>query len=145
MTFLPYSGGAPVVNALLGDHVSSALLTYSTASEHLNAGKLRALATASLKRIEPLPEVPTVGEYGYQSSEMDYWLGLLAPAGTPKEKQSQLADWFTAALEAPEVRAKLAPLGLYPVGTCGADFGALLRKQYDEFGRIVHEANIKVE
>ena len=64
---------------------------------------------------------------------------------TPKEKISQLASWFTAALQAPELRAKLAPLGLFPVGMCGEDFGALLRKQYADFGRVIREANIKAE
>ena len=58
---------------------------------------------------------------------------------------SQLADWFTAAMQVPEVKAKLVAQSLYPVGMCGADFGALLRKQYDEFGRIIREANIKAE
>jgi tripartite-type tricarboxylate transporter receptor subunit TctC len=72
-----------------------------------------------------------------------YWFGVFAPAKTPKEKVSQLAGWFTAALQAPEFKAKLVPLGLYSVGMCGADFSALLRKQYDDFGRVIREANIK--
>jgi hypothetical protein len=58
---------------------------------------------------------------------------------------SQLADRFTAALQSPEVKRKLVAQGVYPVGMCGADFAALLRKQYDEYGRIIREANIKAE
>jgi tripartite-type tricarboxylate transporter receptor subunit TctC len=145
MTFLPYPGVAPAINALLGEHVTSVFASYSTASEQLNAGKLRALAVASRTRIERLPDVPTVAESGYKDYELDYWLGALAPAKTPKETVTQLAGWFTAALQAPELRAKLVPLGLYPVGMCGADFAALLRKQYDDFGRVIREANIKAE
>jgi tripartite-type tricarboxylate transporter receptor subunit TctC len=145
MTFLPYSGAAPVINALLGDHVTSGLATYSTASEQLNAGKLRSLATLSRTRIEPLPEVPTVAEYGYKDVELDYWLGILAPAKTPEQKLSQLAGWFRVALQVPELKAKLTPLGLYSVGSCGADFATVLRKQNDEFGRVIREANIKAE
>ena len=145
MTFLPYPGVAPAINALLGEHVTSVFASYSTASEQLKAGKLRALATAARARIEPLPDVPTVAETGYKDYELDYWLGILAPAKTPKEKMSQLAGWFTAALQAPEFKAKLAPLGLFPVGMCGAGFAALLRKQYDDFGRVIREANIKAE
>jgi tripartite-type tricarboxylate transporter receptor subunit TctC len=145
MTFLPYPGGAPAVNALLGQHVTSVFASYSTASEQLKAGKLRALATASRTRIEALTEVPTVAESGYKDYELDFWLGVLAPAKTPKETVSQLAGWFTAALQAPELRAKLVPLGLYSVGMCGADFAALLRKQYDDFGRVIREAKIKAE
>ena len=143
MTIVPYPGGAPAVNALLGGHVTSALLSYSTASEQLKAGKLRALATFSRTRIEALPELPTVAESGYSDSEMDEWLGMLAPAKTPNEKVSQLVGWLTEALQAPELRAKFASLGLYSVGMCGAEFAAFLRKQYGDFGRIIREANIK--
>ena len=68
-----------------------------------------------------------------------------APAKTPKERASQLTGWLKAALQAREFRAKLLPLGLYAVGMCGTDFAALLRKQYDDFGRVIREANIKAE
>jgi tripartite-type tricarboxylate transporter receptor subunit TctC len=144
ITFLPYPGVAPAVNALLGQHVTAVLGTHSTASEQLNAGKLRALATPSRTRIEALPEVPTVAEY-YKGYELDFWLGMLAPAKTPKETVSELAGLFARALQAPEFRAKLVPLGLYVVGTCGEDFSVLLRKQSDDFGRVIREANIKAE
>ena len=145
MTFIPYPGGAPALNALLGEHVTSAFLSYSTMAEQLGVGKLRAIATWSRTRIESLPEVPTVAESGYKDYEMDEWNGVLAPARTPKNAVSQLADRFTAALQAPEIKRKLVAQVLYPVGMCGADFGALLRKQYDDFGRIIREANIKAE
>jgi tripartite-type tricarboxylate transporter receptor subunit TctC len=145
MTFVPFPGGAPAVNALLGGHVTSTLTTYSTTSEHFNAGKLRAIAVASRTRLEALPHVPTVDEQGYRDYEVDIWYGLVAPARTPKEIIAQLADWLTAAMEISEVRAKLAVQGLTPAAMCGADFGALLRKQYDEYGRIIREANIKAE
>jgi tripartite-type tricarboxylate transporter receptor subunit TctC len=76
---------------------------------------------------------------------MDEWNSVLAPARTPKNVVSQRAEWFSAALQAPEVKRKLVAQGLYLVGMCGADFGALLRKQYDDFGRVIREANIKAE
>jgi tripartite-type tricarboxylate transporter receptor subunit TctC len=145
MTFVPYPGNGPAVNALLGEHVTSMLASYATVAEQLNAGKLRALATESRTRIEPLPEVPTVAESGYKDYDVDYWLGILAPAKTPKGTVSQLAGWFTAALQVPETKRKLVAQGLFPVGMCGADFAALLRKQYDEFGRVIRAANIKAE
>jgi tripartite-type tricarboxylate transporter receptor subunit TctC len=145
MTFVPYPGGATVVTALLGAHVTSALSDYPGAAEQLKAGKLRALATPAWTRFEALPDVPTIAESGYKDSEADLWFGLAAPAKTPKETVSQLAGWFTAALQAPGVGAKLAVQGLYPVGMCGAEFGAFLRKQYDEFGRVIRESNIKAE
>jgi tripartite-type tricarboxylate transporter receptor subunit TctC len=125
------------------EHVTSLHTGYTAVVEQLKAGKLRALATSSRARIEPLPEVPTVVESGYKDYEADQWYGVLAPAKTPREAVSQLTGWFVSALQVPEVKAKLALQGQYPVGICGADFSALLRKQYDEYGRVIREANLK--
>jgi len=125
--------------------VTSIFATYSTASAQLSSGKLRALAVATRTRIEQLPDVPTVAESGYKDYEWDYWLGVLAPANTPKKMVSQLAGWLTTALQAPEFKAKLAPLGLYPVGICGADFIAFIRKKYEEYGRAIREFNLKAD
>jgi tripartite-type tricarboxylate transporter receptor subunit TctC len=86
-----------------------------------------------------------MAESGYKDYEMDVWFGVVAPAKTSTETISRLAGWFTTALLAPEVRAKLAAQGLYPVGTCGADFGAFLRKRHDEYGRTIHDSRIKGE
>jgi tripartite-type tricarboxylate transporter receptor subunit TctC len=145
MIFVPYPGGAPVVNAVLGEHVTSLLLNYPAVAEQLKAGNLRALATTWRTRGEALPEVPTVAESGYKDYEVDLWWGLLAPMKTPKERVSQLAGWFAAAMQVPEVRAQLVAQGLYPVGVCGVDFAAFIRKQYDDYGRVIREANIKAE
>jgi len=145
MTFVPYPGNGPAVNALLGKHVTSVFASYSAVAEQLIAGNLRALATTTRTRIGPLPDVPTVAESGYGGYEVDQWLGVAAPAKTPKKTVSQLAGWFTAAMQVPEVKRKLTVQGIYPVGMCGADFGTLLRKQYDDFGRIIRESNIKAE
>ena len=116
---------------------------YSTMAEHVNAGRLRALATTARHRVEGL-NIPTVAEAGI---DMDYegWFGLFAPANVPKETVSQIARWTTAALHAPAVRQKLEPLGLLPPTVCGAEFAVLLRKSYEEFGRTIREANIKAE
>jgi tripartite-type tricarboxylate transporter receptor subunit TctC len=145
MTFVSYPGGAPALNALLGEHVTSVLAAYSTVAGQLSSAKLRVLAVATKTRIKPLPDVPTIAESGYKDYQLDFWLGLIAPAKTSKETTSQLAGWFTAAVQAPEVKAKLVAQGMYPAVTCGADFTAFLRIQYDDFGRAIREANIKVE
>jgi tripartite-type tricarboxylate transporter receptor subunit TctC len=145
MTFISYPGTPPAVNALLGNQVTSVLVGYTEVSEQLNAGALRVLAVATRTRIVTLPEVPTVAESGYPGYEADIWYGVVAPAKTPKETIAQLAGMFTAAMQAPEVKAKLVAQGLFPAVMCGDDFGAFLRKQYDEFGRVIREAKIKVE
>ena len=145
VTYVPYNGGAPATNALLGGHVTALFTNYSEAVEHIKAGKLRALASASRTRIEPLPDVPTVAEMGFKDYEVEVWFGILAPAKTAKDATAQLASWFTAAMQVPDVKPKLINLGLYPVGLCNADFGAHIHKQFEEYGRIIREANIKAE
>jgi tripartite-type tricarboxylate transporter receptor subunit TctC len=145
LTYVPFGGGAPAMNALLGGHVAAVFGNYSEAVEHIKAGKLRVLASASRTRIEPLPDVPTVAELGFKDYDVEVWFGILAPAKTAKDATAQLASWFTAAMQGPDVKPKLVNLGLYPVGMCNADFGAHIRKQFDEYGRIIREANIKAE
>jgi tripartite-type tricarboxylate transporter receptor subunit TctC len=145
MTFVPYPGYAPAVSVLLGDHVTSVLADYSASAQQLAAGKLRALATLSRTRIEALPDVPTMAELGYKDIELDFWSGLFAPAKTPKETIAHLAGWFAAAIQMPDVRARLVGQGFYPVGICGSEFRTLVCKQYDEYGRAIRELNFKVE
>jgi tripartite-type tricarboxylate transporter receptor subunit TctC len=145
ITYVPYTGGAPAINALLGGHVSAVFAEYAPLAEHLKAGTLRALVTSARTRIAPLPDLPTVAESGYKDYEVDLWWGVFAPAKTPKETTAQLAGWFAAAMQAPEVRAKLAAQGFTPTVICGAEFDTLLRKQYESYGRIIHEAKIGVD
>jgi tripartite-type tricarboxylate transporter receptor subunit TctC len=143
VTYVPYPGGAPAMTALLGGHVQAVLTNYSEAVEQIQSGKVRALASASLKRIPPLPDVPTVNELGYKGYNVEVWFGVMAPAKTPREATAQLASWFQAALKAPELTPRLLKLGLYPVGACLDDFAKHIRTQYDDYGRIIREAGIK--
>jgi tripartite-type tricarboxylate transporter receptor subunit TctC len=153
-TYVPFpAGDAPAVSALLGGHITVLLATYSGVMEQLKAGTLRPIAVTERVRIAPLPDVPTVAESGHQgfaeSESKDFeasgWLGVVAPAGTSKEVIAHLSTLFASALKAPEVTSKLLPQALYPVGSCGADFGSYIRKQYDEYARTIREANIRVE
>jgi tripartite-type tricarboxylate transporter receptor subunit TctC len=143
--FVPYPGYSPGIEALLGSHVTAALADYSSLVEHIKAGKLRALATTMPARIDQLPDVPTVAESGYNDFVAEFFVGLIAPAKTPKDTVSQIGAMFSAAMQPPDIKAKLAALGLFPNGTCGADFAAILRKDYEEYGLVIREANIKME
>jgi tripartite-type tricarboxylate transporter receptor subunit TctC len=145
LTYVPYPGGAPTVNALVGAHVTSAVLNWSEIGEQVAAGQVRALATMALRRIAPLPDLPTVAESGYKDFETDVWFGLAAPARTPKDTVAQLIDWFGTALVAPPVEAKLAAQALYAKPICGADFEAHLRRQSDLYTRLIRELGIKTE
>lgn len=145
MTYIPFSGTGPAVTALLGRHVTSLIAEYPAVAEQLRAGALRALAVGSRARFESIPEVPTIAESGYPDFDIEIWWGLFAPAKTPKDAVGQLIGWISAAGETPEIRARLAAQGLRPAGRCGADFAGFLRKQYDDYGRAIREANIRSE
>ena len=145
MTFVPFPGGAPVVNALLGHQVTVGLVNYSEAVSQLQAGTLRALATGSASRIPPLPNVPTMAESGLSNYKAEVWFGVFAPAKTADETTMRLAAWFTEALKAKEVQDKLLPLGLYSAASCGADFAKFVATQYEGYGRVIRDANLKVE
>jgi tripartite-type tricarboxylate transporter receptor subunit TctC len=145
LTYVPYPGGAPAVNALLGGHVVAVLTNYSEVMEQVNAGKLRALAVTTSERIPPLPNVPTLSEAGHKDLEATAWFGMMAPPKTPKEITAQLITLIKAALLTPEVSSKLTAQGLYPVGACGADFAEHVRKQHESYARAVRELNIKGE
>ena len=145
MTYVPYQGSAPAVTAVMGQHVTSAFAGYAVVAENVKADKLRALGVATAKRIEPLPNVATFDEQGFKGLEVDNWFGIVAPAGTPKDVLVQLASWLKGALADPEVKAKLALQGLYPVGQCGDAFALYVKKRFGEYGEMIRESNIKTE
>jgi len=145
ITFVPFPGNAPTVNAVLGGHVSVGIANYADLVGHFQAGKLRALATVMPTRIDPMPDLPTVAEAGYKEFEFVAWFGIVAPAKTPDPTVKQLSEWFAAARASEEVKAKLVVQGLYPMNECGAEFAAFMRKEYENWGRKIREANIKAE
>jgi len=143
--FVAYPGNPPAVTALLGGHIDAVITGYPVIAGLVKSGELRAIATTTAARIEPLPDLPTVAESGYRDYGFEFWMGIVAPARTPAETISLLSGWFTGALRQPDTKTKLASQGLYPTGVCGAEFGAFLRKEYDVYGRIIRDANIKLE
>ncbi|MPZ55075.1 MAG: hypothetical protein GEU91_01010 [Rhizobiales bacterium] len=142
ITYVPYPGTAPSINALMGGHVTAVWADYPTVVSQLKAGTLRGLVTTSAERVDALPDVPTLSETGIVKYEIDIFYGLVAPAKTPPERLKQLTGWFSAALKAPDVQPKLARQGLFPVGMCGAPFGEFMQKHVAEYGRIIKESGI---
>jgi len=145
MTYVPFAGAAPAVNALLGGHITSVYSDYTTVSAQLKAGTLRALAIGSRKRFAGLPDVPTIPELGYSDYEAESWNNVAAPAKTPKDTLAQLVAWFRAAGESPELKEKLGALGLSPNVSCGAEHGAELSRQYERYGKAIRASNIKAD
>jgi len=145
MTYVPFKGDAPTVTALLGEQVTAMLGNYSSLSAHISTGKVKALAVGSRTHNPMLPDVPTVAESGYKDYEVGVWFGAVVPVATPKEKVAQLTQWFTEALQTPEVTTKLAAQQLITVGVCGSDYPGFLHSQYDVFGRVIRDAHITIQ
>ena len=142
LTYVPFGGTAPAVNTLMGGHVAMASGDYPTLVGHFKSGTLRPLLTASAKRVPEMPDVPTYAEAGLGKYEDEIFYGYMAPAKTPAAPIKQLADWFTAAMNAAETKPKLAQQGLFTSIRCGGDFGSYLGALVDNYGRVVREANI---
>jgi len=145
MTFVPFPGYTPAVQSLLSRQVTVAQADLSTLQGQIQSGKLRALVTMARKRVTSLPDVPTLAEVGYGDATAEFFGGVVAPAKTPKEMIAKLTGVFTAAIGAPRIQEKFAALGFFAGGECGPQFSAILRKEYDDYGRIVHDANFKME
>jgi tripartite-type tricarboxylate transporter receptor subunit TctC len=145
MTYVPFAGAAPAVNAVLGGHITAVYSDYGTISGQLKSGALRPIAVGSKARFAGLPDVPTIPELGYTDYEAESWNGILAPAKMPKETLARLVGWFTAAGNSAGTKEKLAALGLGPTVVCGAEYVASLKRQYERFGTAIRASDIKGE
>ncbi len=142
VNYVPYGGTLPAINALLGGHVQAVAADYPTVVAQLKAGVLRGLVTTGARRVDALPDVPTLTETGIAQYEDAVFYGVVAPAATPETTLKTLMDVFGGALKAPAMQPKLAQQGLFPVGTCGAPFGDFLRAALSRYERIIKDANI---
>jgi tripartite-type tricarboxylate transporter receptor subunit TctC len=143
VNYVPYGGTAPAINALMGGHVQAVWADYPTVVSHLKSGTLRALVTTSPKRLDALPGVPIMEETGITKYVAEIFYGVVAPAKTPPAALKQLSDMFLAAMKTPEMQAKFAQSGMFPVGTCGAPFGDFLRNIVADYERVTTAAGIK--
>jgi tripartite-type tricarboxylate transporter receptor subunit TctC len=144
MVHVPYKGGGPATIDLIAGHVQLMMNNAVGSLPAARAGKLRALGVTSAKRSAAAPELPTIGETlpGY---EADAWYGVIAPRGTPAAIVSTLRTEIAKSLHNPEVRQRLAALGLEPVGGTPQEFGAFLQNEIVKWAKVVKDANIKAE
>jgi tripartite-type tricarboxylate transporter receptor subunit TctC len=113
---------------------------------HVQAGRLRPITILGTKRIEAMPDVPTAIEAGYpELGDVNEWYGVVAPAGTPADVVAKLNAAIVKALNAPDVLKRIAALGQYPQPTTPAEFGQIIKADHDRWGKVVKQANIKVE
>jgi len=144
LTHVPFKGPAEAVSALLGDQLNAMFATVPSAAALVRSGKLRAIAVTSPQRLAALPQVPTLAEAGVTGVELKEWEGLVAPAGTPKAIVDKWNQELFQVLANPEVRAKLADLGMSVVPSHpSGDFAELIRKELDHWGRFVRTTGLR--
>lgn len=144
MIYVPYNGGAPAVNALVGGQVAAIVANLTEVHSQIAAGQLRALATSSSKRIASEPDLPTTRESGLDF-DVASWHGVAVPAQSSAEVVERTRDVFMNALATPEVREKLAAAKYTPTGVCGAPVDEFWRTQIKSIGDIAATAGIKLE
>src|SRR6266581_772417 len=141
---IPYKGGAPAINDLLGGQVPMSFNNGPESVGQLQAGTLRALAVTTASRAPLLPDVPSMSETvpGYDTG---VWWGLLGPAGMPGDVLTRLSQDFVAALNTDTVKERLAKLGAQPIGSTPQQFDAKIRDDYEKWGPIIKAAGMKAE
>jgi tripartite-type tricarboxylate transporter receptor subunit TctC len=145
MLHIPYKGGAPAMQALLGQQVDLVFENIVAAVPLVQSGKLRALAVTSATRAGSLPNVPTVAEAGLPGYEIVSWQAVFAPAGTPQPVVQRLSSEIGKIIRAPEVAARLAALGVEPSGAGPAELGALQKSEVAKWAKLIKASNIKLE
>jgi tripartite-type tricarboxylate transporter receptor subunit TctC len=144
LVHVPYKGGSPATRATVAGEVAAMFAGTSTAPQ-IKAGRLRALAVTGAKRSHLFPDLPAIGEV-YPGYEMTIWLGLFAPAGTPEPVLARLREEVAKALAAGDVRERLNNAGgLQPFPTSPAEFAALIRSDYDKYGKLVREIGVRID
>ena len=142
---IPYRGDGQALPDVLAGRVPLMMSGYVVAMPHIKAGKLRALAVTSPRRVRILPEVPTIAESGYPAFALDTWAGFFAPAGTPAETVNLLNREIAAALATPTMQAQLAATGAEATVTSPAEFAAFIRREWETYGKLVRKLQLKPE
>ncbi|OGA02522.1 MAG: hypothetical protein A3H35_05485 [Betaproteobacteria bacterium RIFCSPLOWO2_02_FULL_62_17] len=142
---IPYKGGAPAVNGLLGRQVDVNLATISTALPHVKSGALRALAVTTAKRWPATPDLPTLGEAGLSGYDYTSWVGMLAPAKTPAAVIDRLWKESAKAGRSAEMQKILAQEAAEPIGNSPQQFAAIVEREIATWKKVVEAAGIKPE
>lgn len=145
VTHVPYKGGAAALLDLVGGRVTYTFDGLALQAPHVKTGKIRALAVTSMKRVANLPEVPTVAESGLPQYEYLSWMGLAAPAGTPREIVAQLNTVMAKILKTPEARDWFAEQGGEPIADTPENFAAFIKHEHARWGPIIRDAGIRAD
>jgi tripartite-type tricarboxylate transporter receptor subunit TctC len=140
---VPFKGSPESLTETMGGRTQYTWTPLSTASGLIKEGRLLALAVSTPKRVPAFPDVPTIAEAGFPKGEFNFWVGLLAPAGTPREIVSRLNEEINKALVAPEMKERFAKLGAEPMVMASAEFDAFLRDEYSVLTEVMRASGAK--
>ncbi len=145
ITHVPYKGSAPAVQDLMGGQITMVFDSMPGSWPFAAAGKVRPIAISSARRSSTAPDVPTVAEGGVPGYDYVSWLGLVGPAGMPRELVARLNADTNRILQLPEVKERMNQLGTLPVGGTPEEFGAYMKQQVETWHKVVKAAGSKVE
>ena len=145
MTHVPYKGTTPALADLMGGHIQVMFDTLSAMIPQVRAGKIRALGLSSATRWSTAPEIPTIAEAGIPGFVSGSWAGLLAPGGTPKAQVDRLSSEVATIVRIPDVRTRLAELGVEPSGNTPAEFRAFMEAEVARWAKVIDAAKIRLD
>ncbi len=145
MVHVPYRGTAPAVNDLVAGQTQLLFTGAPAVLPFVKSGQLRALAVSSSKRMDALPDLPTVAESGYKGFEADQWYGIMAPSGTPREIVAKLNAQINLALNSPELKLRLANEGAIAAPTTPEAFGQHIASELARWKPVVQSGGIKAD
>jgi tripartite-type tricarboxylate transporter receptor subunit TctC len=143
LVHVPFGGAGPANASVVAGHTPIGFASLASAAPYVKDGKLRALAVTSKTRSQSLPDVPTMAEVGYPNVEGDSWVGVLVPAGTPKEVITTLHREIVKIIALPDMKERLATLGYDPVGSTPEEFARRITAELETWGKVIRAANIK--
>lgn len=145
MTPIPYKGGADALSDLIGGRIGALFPDIATGLPQIRAGKIKALAVASEKRVAALPGLPTVGESGYPGFEAWAWQGFVAPAGTPREVVMKLNGAFARVMADPAISQRLSESGFEPQASTPEEFATYMKSEIAKWAKVIHDSNISLD
>ncbi|HMH16831.1 MAG TPA: tripartite tricarboxylate transporter substrate binding protein [Burkholderiales bacterium] len=145
LNHVPYKGSGPAQQDLMSGIIKVSFVGTPIAIPHMKSGRLKALGVSTAKRSPEMPEVPTIAEAGVPGYEARVWIGMLAPAATPREIVAKLNGEIGKLMGADEVKKLLAPTGMEPDPDTPEQFGAYLKADFDKWGKVVRDSGATVQ
>jgi tripartite-type tricarboxylate transporter receptor subunit TctC len=142
LTHVPFNGGAPIMNSMMGGHTLIAFLSLPSAAAFIRDNRVRGLAVTSLKRSSVVPDVPTMAEAGFPELETEFFQGVLAPAGTPKEIIDRWHAEIVKAAQQPDVQKKLAGMSFEAQPNTPDQFAAMIKTEVAKWAAVIRDAKI---